>query len=148
MALILSKGRKARVEGRGMSRSPGGGRGPPSKALGLEPEHLAAARGGVEPEEGQGEGGLEPGFAAADFAEEAAALGEMRGRFREDAADECETVRAAGERESGLVAVFRREGRHRLGVDIGRVREDEVVALAGDRSEEVAREETDARGEA
>src|SRR5215468_8834720 len=58
-----------------------------AKALRLEPEHLAAARLRVEPEERQREFGFEPTPAAADLAEQPASGREMRGRLGEDAAD-------------------------------------------------------------
>ena len=114
---------------------------------GGEPEHLALASFGLEPQEGQvRECGLEALPAAADLAEEAAAGLEMRGRLHEDAAHDVEPVLATRKRERGLVPVFRRQSRHALGVDIGRIGEDEIVAPAAYGREEIAVQEPDAVG--
>ena len=65
----------------------------------------------------------------------------------DDAGDDVDAVAAAVERERRLVAAFRRQRRHALGVDIGRIGDDEVVALVRDRREEIAAQEGDALAE-
>ena len=71
----------------------------------------------------------------------------MPRRFGEDAAHQVEPVVARGQRHARLVAVFRRQLRHRLGIDIGRVAQDQVIAPAVQRREEIAAMERDAIAE-
>ena len=118
------------------------------RILPRNPEHLALALLGVEPQEGQArEGGFELGAAAADLADQGAVLGEMPRRFGEDAAHQVEPVVARRQRHARLVPVFRRQLRHGAGIDIGRVAQDQVIALALQRREEIAAMERDAIAE-
>src|SRR5580704_14463155 len=104
-----------------------------------DPEHLALALLGVEPEEGQPrERRLEGLAAAADLAEERAVLGQVSRHHLQDTAYQIETVVAGGQRQARLVTVLRRQARHAVCIDIRWVAEDEVVAPAGERLEEIA----------
>ena len=115
------------------------------RARAAEPEHLAGALLGVEPQEIEvGPLPSEPVAPAADLAEKPALAGQMIGRPIEDAAHDVETVLAAGQRHRRLMAIFGRQRGHGVSAHIRRVGEDQVVAPAGDRSVEVAGMEGDA----
>ena len=102
----------------------------------------------VEPEEFEvRELGFEDLAPGADLAENAAAGVQMVGRRGEDAADDVEPVEAGAERHGGLVPIFLRQFLHGDLVDIGRVGEDQVVALAFERREQIALIELDPAGE-
>src|ERR1700751_517671 len=106
------------------------------RIAGGKPEHLAVRLFGVEPEQRELRKLLfEASSATADLAQQAAFVGEMSSRLAQDAADDGKTVRAAVEGELRFAAAFRRQGRHPLGVDIGRIGDDQVVALAAERDE-------------
>src|ERR1700676_1515139 len=62
----------------------------------------------------------------------------MPGGLLEDAADEGEPVGAAVERKLRLAAAFAVQSRHALRVDIGRIGDNQVVALVTERLEQVA----------
>ena len=79
--------------------------------------------------------------AGADLADQDALRSEMRGRRLEDAAHDVEPVRRRPPcAMRGSAAYSGRQFRHRLRVHIGRIGEDEVVAAAAERREEVALE--------
>src|SRR5260221_13583459 len=83
-----------------------------------DPEHLALALLRVEPDEGQLRiGPLENPPAAADFAQQAAALREMARRLLDDAAHQIEAVLAGGQGEPRLVAEPRGQLRHAARLD-------------------------------
>ncbi len=56
----------------------------------------------------------------------------------EDAPDNIEPVGAAVEGKLRLGAAFARQGGHAVGVDIGRIGDDEIVASVAERLEQVA----------
>ena len=93
-------------------------------------------------------GGLDVVSAASDFADETAFGCEVRGGFVQDTPDDVEPVSPAIEGELGLGAAFRRQRGHAFGVHIGRIGDDEVVALAADRPKQVAAVQRDAISEA
>jgi hypothetical protein len=68
----------------------------------------------------------------------------MPWRFGEDATHQVESVVARRQRHARLVAVFRRQLRHGTRIDIGRVAQHQVVALALQRREEIAAMKRDA----
>ena len=68
----------------------------------------------------------------------------MPRRLGEDAAHEVETVVARSQRQARFVSVFGRQLRHAARIDIGRVGDDQVVALLAERLEEIAAMERDA----
>ena len=72
----------------------------------------------------------------------------MRAGLCENAPCDVETVLAGGQRHARLGEIFRRQRGHGLGVDIGRVGEDEIVAAPGERREKIALEQRQALTEA
>ena len=62
----------------------------------------------------------------------------MRFCFVEDAPDDVEPVGAAVEGKLGLGPAFAGQIGHAFGIDIGRIGNDEVVALAAQRLEQIA----------
>src|SRR5262245_14209536 len=81
----------------------------PAKLRRVEPEHLAAAVLGVEPQEGLIRiGALQPFPATADLAQQAAPVGQVLAGLVNDASDQRQTIVTAGQRQTRLVAAFRR----------------------------------------
>src|SRR6478609_8584856 len=104
-----------------------------------DPEHLALRILRVEPEQRQSrKGGFQRLPAAADFAQQSALRRQVRLCFAKDAPDDVEPVGTAIEGELWFGAAFARQIGHALRIDIGWIGEDEVVALAGQRREQVA----------
>ena len=59
-------------------------------------------------------------------------------RLVKQAADDVEPVRPAVERDLRLGAALARQRGHAFGVDIGRIRDDEIVAVVAERLEQIA----------
>ncbi|OGA65592.1 MAG: hypothetical protein A3G83_12595 [Betaproteobacteria bacterium RIFCSPLOWO2_12_FULL_68_20] len=68
----------------------------------------------------------------------------MRARPREDAPHERQAVASAGERQTRLVTVLVRQRTHGRGGHVGRVADDQVVAPAAQRAEQVRAHEANA----
>src|SRR6476646_4473821 len=68
----------------------------------------------------------------------------MPAGFIKNPADYRQTVIAAVESQRRLVPAFRRQSSHAFVIDIGRVSDDEIVALMPDRREQVAAQKADA----
>src|SRR5262245_6335137 len=110
-----------------------------------DPEHFALGILGIEPEQRQlRKGGLEIVAAAADFAEQSALRRKVRLGLGQDAPDDVEPVGATVEGERRFNPAFGRQAGHALGIDIGRVGDDEIVALVAKRREEIATVQRDA----
>src|SRR2546425_1784498 len=110
-----------------------------------DPEHFALGILGVEPEQRQLRARRDQrGLATADLAQQPALRVQMRLGLGEDTPDDIDAVGAAVEGKFGLGAAFARQGGHAFGIDIGRVGDDEVVALAGKRGEQIAAMQRDA----
>ena len=109
-------------------------------------EHFACGLLRVEPDERQlGEFAAETLAAAAGLAHERALRAQMIRRAAQDAAHNVEPVRSAGMRDPWFGRIFGRKVGERLSVDVRRVGENEVVALALERGEEIALDESHAR---
>jgi hypothetical protein len=72
----------------------------------------------------------------------------VRASFADDAPDDVEPVGTAVEGELRLGAAFRRQRGHAFGIDVRRIGDDQIVALAAERSEEIAAVQRDAVFEA
>ncbi len=83
-------------------------------------------------------GGLELRTAAADLAQQAAPRRQVRFCPVEDAPDDVEPVGATVEGKLRLGAAFAGQIGHAFRVDIGRIGNDQVVALAVQRLEQIA----------
>src|SRR5882724_9975088 len=110
-----------------------------SQIGGADPEHFAFRILGVEPEEIDFRiGRFERGPAAADLAQQPAFGRQMPPGLVKNAADDVEAVGSAIEGKLRLGAAFARQSGHANPIDIGRVGDDQVVALVADRPEQVA----------
>src|SRR6185437_7463078 len=109
------------------------------------PEHFGFRILGVEPKQRQLRiGCLDIVAAAADFAEKPALRRQIFASLVEDAADDVEAIGPAIEGEFRLGPAFRRQRGHALGIDIGWIGDDEVVALVSKRGEEITAMQCDA----
>ena len=91
-----------------------------------------------------GELKLEAFARAADLANKRAACFQMLGPFAEDPSHDVEPVLSARVRYFRLGRVLGRKARDRPLVDIGRIRQDQVIAGVSDRSEQIALLQRDA----
>lgn len=104
------------------------------------------AGAGVEPGKGGvREGCLQSVTVVADFDHQQAAWIQVFANLLEHAAYQIKTVFAAGQRELRFVPVFFRQGRHRFGIDVGRIGNDYVVALFAERCKQIGLDEAQAR---
>ena len=103
---------------------------------------LAFALFCVEPDEWQaGKVAQYEAAAPADLTDERALGRQMFGRLAQDPPHDVEPVRPARMRSLGLRGVFGRKGGQSLGVDVGRIDEDEIIAALFERREEIAFDE-------
>src|SRR5689334_18374049 len=110
-----------------------------------EPEHFGLRILGVEPKQRQMRiGRVDIVAAAADFAEKSALWRQMLTRLIDDAADDVEPIRSAVKGKLGLGPALLRQRAHALRIDIGRIGDNQVIALACKRGEEIAAMQCDA----
>ena len=64
----------------------------------------------------------------------------MLARLVQDAADDVETVRAAGMGDLGFGRILGREGGQRRRADVGRIGQDQIVTAAGKGGEQIGAE--------
>ena len=108
-------------------------------------EDFTLALGGVEPKEWQVRELLLQDFPPSpDLDHQRAGGQQMFVSFSEDAAHEIEPVNSAGVGNGGLSRVFRWEGRDGVCADVGRIGENEIIALTRMRSEQIRLHEKNA----
>src|SRR6056297_3968248 len=99
---------------------------------GRQKEDAAAAVLELEPDERQvGPCPLQRFLAVPHLDHQYTVRREIRARMMQDSPHRCQTVVAGGQADGRLAAVLRRHGRHGLGIHVGRVADDEVVAPPG-----------------
>ena len=97
-------------------------------------KHAVIAAAGLRPDERQmRECRFKPPAMVPDFNHQQPLVVQMRGRLVQDDSHRVQTVLAAGERQARLMAVFARQLAHDAGADIGRIGDDQVIALATQR---------------
>ncbi len=122
------------------------GRGSSEREIGrLQGEHFTLGRLRIEPQERQIRVRFFQRIAGlADLDDERTVCAEIAGCGLQNAMDEIETIGAAGVGHNGFRLVLRREARHGVRCDVGRVGDDEIVFFRRDRFKQIGSDEPDA----